>query len=155
MLPRMRVVVQRASDASVMVDGEVTGSIGTGLVVLAGVAEGDTEADVDAVADKLVGLRIFPDDENKMNRSVVDAGGEILLVSQFTLLGNVRKGRRPSFTAAAPPDEAAALVEYLAHALEERGVGVAQGRFGAMMEVRLTNDGPVTIVIDTAGGKVI
>jgi D-tyrosyl-tRNA(Tyr) deacylase len=151
----MRAVVQRVKNAGVTVDGDTTGSIGTGLVVLAGIAVDDTVADADALADKLVGLRIFPDDDRKMNRSVVDAGGSVLLVSQFTLLADVRKGRRPSFTAAAPAEDAEILMARLAGAIESYGVDVEHGRFGAMMEVALVNDGPVTIVIDVVDGKVV
>jgi D-tyrosyl-tRNA(Tyr) deacylase len=151
----MRAVIQRASKASVTVDGETTGAIGTGLVVLAGVAAGDTERDAEALATKIVGLRIFPDDDRKMNRSIVDAAGSVLLVSQFTLLADVRKGRRPAFTAAAPPELAERLLGVLGEAIEAEGVEVRHGVFGAMMEVSLVNDGPVTIVIDVANGKVV
>ena len=151
----MRAVVQRVSNAKVLVDGETTGAIDLGLVVLAGVAESDAVGDADALADKIVGLRIFPDEDQKMNRSVLDVGGAVLLVSQFTLLANVRKGRRPSFTAAAPAEEAEILIARLAGAIRTHGLAVEHGRFGAMMEVLLTNDGPVTIVIDTEHGKVV
>jgi D-tyrosyl-tRNA(Tyr) deacylase len=151
----MRAVIQRASRASVTVDGETTGTIGTGLVVLAAVAAGDTEGDAEAIAAKIVGLRIFPDEDRKMNHSIVDAGGSVLLVSQFTLLADVRKGRRPAFTAAAPPELAERLLGVLAEAIEAEGVEVQHGVFGAMMEVSLVNDGPVTIVIDVEDGKVV
>jgi D-tyrosyl-tRNA(Tyr) deacylase len=151
----MRAVIQRASKAGVTVDGEATGAIGTGLVVLAGVAADDTERDAEVLAVKIVGLRIFPDDDRKMNRSIVDVGGSVLLVSQFTLLADVRKGRRPAFTTAAPPDVAERLLGVLAAAIEAEGVEVQHGRFGAMMEVSLVNDGPVTIVIDVEDGKVV
>ena len=151
----MRAVIQRVRKASVEVDGETTGAIELGLVVLAGVAHNDTVSDADALADKIVGLRIFPDEDQKMNRSVVDAAGAVLLVSQFTLLGEVRKGRRPSFSAAAPAEEAEILIARLADAIKTHGLAVEQGRFGAMMEVSLINDGPVTIIIDTNDGKVI
>lgn len=150
----MRAVIQRVSQASVTVDGEVTGAVDTGLLVLAGVAVGDTETDASVMADKIVALRIFPDDDGKMNRSVIDAGAAVLLVSQFTLLADVRKGRRPSFTAAAQPEQAEELVAALGHAVEAHGVAVEHGRFGAMMEVRLTNYGPVTIVIEVRDGAV-
>ncbi len=150
----MRAVIQRASGGSVTVDGETTGSIGTGLVVLAGVAATDTEADAVVMAAKIVGLRIFPDEERRMNRSIVDVGGSVLLVSQFTLVADVRKGRRPSFTEAADPAEAEGLLGVLAGAIEDEGVTVEHGRFGAMMDVALVNDGPVTIVIDVEDGKV-
>jgi D-tyrosyl-tRNA(Tyr) deacylase len=151
----MRAVIQRASEGSVSVGGRTIGSIGTGLVVLVGVASTDTEADAEALAAKIAGLRIFPDDERKMNSNVVDAGGSVLLISQFTLLADVRKGRRPSFTAAAEPAEAERLLAVLANAIEAEGVAVEHGEFGAMMDVSLVNDGPVTIVIDVAGGRVI
>ncbi len=151
----MRAVIQRVSEADVSVEGETTGAIGTGLVVLVGVATQDTERDAIALATKLVGLRIFPDHDRKMNRSIVDAGGSMLLISQFTLLADVRKGRRPAFTGAAPPEIAEPLLAALAAAIEAEGVEVEQGRFGAMMKVSLTNDGPVTIVIDVVDGKVV
>ena len=151
----MRVIVQRVSEASVTIDDEIVGSIGLGLLVLAGAAGGDTAADVDAVADKIAGLRIFRDETGRMNRSIVDVGGAVLVVSQFTLLADVRRGRRPSFTAAAPPELAGPLVDLLEEKLRDRGLDVAAGRFGAMMEVRLVNDGPVTIVIDTQDGRVV
>ncbi len=151
----MRAVIQRVSEAGVSVDGETTGSIGIGLVALAGVAAGDTEIDAEVLARKIAALPIFPDDEHKMNRSIVDAGGAVLLVSQFTLLADVRKGRRPAFTAAAPPDQAARLLGVLAAEIEAEGVAVQHGRFGAMMELALVNDGPVTIVIDVEDGKVL
>ncbi|HLV90499.1 MAG: D-tyrosyl-tRNA(Tyr) deacylase [Acidimicrobiales bacterium] len=144
----MRVVAQRVSRASVTVDGRVVGEIGPGLLLLAGVARGDTEEVVRAAADKLAGLRIFPDDEGRMNRSVVDLGGSALVVSQFTLLGDARRGRRPSFTEAAPGPEAEPLVELFARELEARGVPTSTGSFGAHMEVELVNDGPVTLVLD-------
>lgn len=144
----MRVVAQRVSRASVTVDGRVVGEIGPGLLLLAGVARGDTEEVVRAAADKLAGLRIFPDDEGRMNRSVVDLGGSALVVSQFTLLGDARRGRRPSFTEAAPGPEAEPLVELFARELEARGVPASTGSFGAHMEVELVNDGPVTLVLD-------
>lgn len=151
----MRAVVQRVSEGRVTVDGEATGAIENGLVVLVGVAAGDTQRDIDAMAGKIVGLRIFPDDDRKMNQSIVDAGGSVLLVSQFTLLADVRKGRRPAFTAAAPPDAAEHLLGILAAAIEAEGVEVQHGRFGAMMDLSLVNDGPVTIVIDVEDGKVV
>lgn len=150
----MRAVIQRVSRAAVTVDGEVVGAIGGGFLVLVGVGHGDGSGDVAALADKLAGLRVFPDDDGKMNRSVTEVGGSVLVVSQFTLLGDVRRGRRPSFTAAAPPQVAEPLVVEFVALLEERGIGVATGRFGAMMEVELVNDGPVTILIEVADGKV-
>lgn len=150
----MRAVIQRVSEASVTVDGEVTGAIEIGLLALVGVANGDTEADAGVMADKIVGLRIFAADDDRMNRSVIDAGGAVLLVSQFTLLADVRKGRRPSFTGAAPPEQAAELVAALGRGIESHSVAVEHGRFGAMMDVALVNDGPVTIVIDVVDGAV-
>ena len=145
----MRLVVQRVTRASVTVDGEVTGKIGKGYMVLVGAEVGDTEADARLCADKLAGLRVFVDDEDKMNRSVLDVGGEILLVSQFTLLGDARHGRRPSFSAAARPEEAEPLLETMKAMLEEKGLHVETGRFRAHMDVELVNDGPVTILIDS------
>lgn len=150
----MRAVVQRVSRAAVTVDGRVVGEIGQGLAVLVGVGEGDTIDDADAIADKLVGLRIFPDDDGKMNRSVVDSGGDMLVISQFTLLADVRKGRRPSFVHAAAPDVADPLVQKVAERIAGHDVPVATGEFGAHMEVDLVNDGPVTIVIETAEGRI-
>ena len=145
----MRLVVQRVTRASVTVDGEVTGKIGKGYMVLVGAEVGDTEADARLCADKLAGLRVFVDDEDKMNRSVLDVGGEILLVSQFTLLGDARHGRRPSFIAAARPEVAEPLLETMKARLEEKGLHVETGRFRAHMDVELVNDGPVTILIDS------
>ena len=145
----MRLVVQRVTRASVTVDGEVTGKISRGYMVLVGAEVGDTEADARLCADKLAGLRVFVDDEDKMNRSVLDVGGEILLVSQFTLLGDARHGRRPSFIAAARPEVAEPLLETMKAMLEEKGLHVETGRFRAHMDVELVNDGPVTILIDS------
>ena len=145
----MRLVVQRVTRASVTVDGEVTGKIGKGYMVLVGAEVGDTEADARLCADKLAGLRVFVDDEGKMNRSVLDVGGAILLVSQFTLLGDARHGRRPSFIAAARPEEAEPLLVTMKAMLEEKGLHVETGRFRAHMDVELVNDGPVTILIDS------
>jgi D-tyrosyl-tRNA(Tyr) deacylase len=150
----VRIVLQRVNRASVGVDGETTGQIGLGLLALVGVADGDTDDDAHAAATKIVGMRIFPDAEAKMNRSVVDAGGSVLLVSQFTLLGDVRKGRRPTFSSAATPDVAVPILETLARAIEATGVTVEQGCFGAHMIVDLVNDGPVTIVFDITDGRV-
>ena len=145
----MRWVVQRVTRASVTVEKEVVGKIGKGYMVLVGAEVGDTEADARLCADKLAGLRVFVDDEDKMNRSVLDVGGEILLVSQFTLLGDARHGRRPSFIAAARPEEAEPLLETMKAMLEEKGLHVETGRFRAHMDVELVNDGPVTILIDS------
>lgn len=143
----MRAVVQRVSQARVEVSGERVGQIGPGLLVFLGVEKGDTDEDVAYMANKIAGLRIFEDDEDKLNLSVEDKGYSILLVSQFTLAGDARKGRRPSFTTAARPEEADALYEKVAAALQDRGIPLATGRFQTHMEVHLTNDGPVTILL--------
>jgi D-tyrosyl-tRNA(Tyr) deacylase len=143
----MRVVVQRVSRASVSVEGRVAGEIGSGLLVLLGVAAGDGEEEVVALAGKVARLRIFPEAEGRFDRSVLDAGGAVLAVSQFTLLADTAKGNRPSFTAAAPPAEAEALYDRFCAALRELGLRVESGVFGARMEVELVNDGPVTIVL--------
>ena len=145
----MRVVLQRVSRAAVRVDGAIVGEIGPGLLALVGVADGDDAATIDRVAAKVVGLRIFSDTEGRFNESVADVGGAVLVVSQFTLISDVRKGRRPSFTAAARPELAEPLVARFAQQLEQSGVPVAQGVFGAMMQVELVNDGPFTVVIDS------
>jgi D-tyrosyl-tRNA(Tyr) deacylase len=145
----MRSVVQRVARASVRVDRQVVGEIGHGLLVLLGVAAGDSETDARWTADKLAQLRIFEDEAGKMNRSVQDGGGGVLLVSQFTLLGDSRKGNRPSFVGAAPPEEANALYESVAALLRARGLPVAQGVFRAHMEVESVNDGPVTLLLDS------
>ena len=151
----MRVVLQRVSRAAVTVDGEVTGAIETGLLALVGIAEGDTDGDASVAAGKVAAMRIFPDADGKMNRSVADIGGAVLVVSQFTLLADVRKGRRPSFTSAARPSEAVPILGAFVAAIEAEGIKVEQGRFGAHMLVELTNDGPVTIVIDIHGGRIV
>ena len=145
----MRVVLQRVTDASVRVDGATIGAIGRGLLVLVGFTHDDTRGDASWMADKLLGLRVFPDAEGKMNRSVGEVGGELLVVSQFTLYGDARKGRRPSFVAASPPTAAVALYKEFIAALQRDSVRVATGAFGADMQVELVNDGPVTIVIDS------
>ena len=145
----MRAVVQRVRSARVIVGDEVVGAVGHGLLVLLGVAPTDTAAEVQWLADKVVGLRIFADDDGKMNRSVADAGGGVLVVSQFTLYGDCRKGRRPSFVGAAPPDIAEPLYEAFLNAVQALGVPTAAGRFGAMMQVELVNDGPVTLILET------
>ena len=145
----MRAVVQRVSEAAVRVEGEVVGKIGKGLLVLLGIGHDDGETQIEWMVEKLCGLRIFRDGEGKMNRSVTEEGGGILLVSQFTLLGDARKGKRPSFIAAAPPERSAPLFERFHAALQRRLVVVERGIFGADMAVSLVNDGPVTLVIDS------
>ena len=144
----MRLVLQRATSASVRVDGAVVGSIGLGLVILVGVREGDTEEQARRLAAKAAQLRIFADDEGRMNRSVLEASGAALVVSQFTLYGDTRRGRRPSFVEAARPEVAEPLIRVFCEELAALGVPVAEGRFQAHMEVELTNDGPVTIVME-------
>ena len=146
----MRVVLQRVTRASVTVDGRVVGAIADGMLVLVGVADGDSQAQADALAAKIAGLRIFADVEGRFNDSLRDIGGSALVVSQFTLHADVRKGRRPSFTTAARPEIAEPLVDRFAEALRAQGVPVESGEFGAMMSVELVNDGPFTIVIDSA-----
>ncbi|MGH3051199.1 MAG: D-aminoacyl-tRNA deacylase [Gaiellaceae bacterium] len=143
----MRAVVQRVSEARVRVDGEVVGEIGTGLCILLGVARGDSEDDGVRLAAKLARLRVFPDEDGRFDRSLVDVGGAALVVSQFTLLADTARGNRPSFTDAAPSEDAEPLYERVCGELEELGVEVARGRFGARMAVELVNDGPVTIVL--------
>ncbi|MFF2887108.1 D-aminoacyl-tRNA deacylase [Paenibacillus sp. NPDC057967] len=145
----MKVVAQRSKAAKVTVEGEVTGSIDSGLVLLVGITHEDTLADVRWMADKVAGLRIFEDESEKMNLSVTDVGGSILSVSQFTLYGDSRKGRRPNFMAAARPDQAETLYNAFNDALRELGLRVETGRFGAMMDVQLTNDGPVTLILES------
>jgi D-tyrosyl-tRNA(Tyr) deacylase len=145
----MRAVVQRVSRARVEVDGRTTGEIGEGLLVLVGVAKTDAEADAAQLAEKIAGLRLFNDDSGKMNRSVEEVGGAVLVVSQFTLHGDCRKGRRPSFDRAAPAAQAQALYEKFLHVLRHRGLQVETGVFQAMMEVELVNVGPVTLLVDT------
>jgi D-aminoacyl-tRNA deacylase len=145
----LRVVLQRVKAASVTVAGEKLSNIGPGLLLLVGVANGDGEPEADWLAEKIAGLRIMADEEGKMNLSVRDTGGAVLAVSQFTLLADTRKGKRPSFVGAAPPDEAARLFDYFCQRLRTAGVSMVEtGRFGAMMDVHLVNDGPVTIVLE-------
>lgn len=144
----MRVVVQRVSEARVRIDGEVVGEIGVGLLALVGVKAGDGPREIEFLADKLLNLRIFPDDAQKRNRSVTDIGGGILVVSQFTLYGDCRKGRRPSFIDAAGPDIAIPVYEAFVERLRASGLTIQTGRFGAMMSVELVNDGPVTLILD-------
>ncbi len=145
----MRACIQRVTRAQVSVDERVIGSIGEGLVVLLGVARQDSQADVDYMVNKITQLRIFPDDDGKMNRSLLDAGGQMLVVSQFTLLGDTRKGRRPSFIAAADPAEGNAWYEQFVQQVRALGVDVATGKFQAHMLVELVNDGPVTLLVDS------
>lgn len=145
----MRAVLQRVLQADVRVDGEVTGAIDQGILVLLGVAHGDSAADVDYLVDKVVNLRIFEDDAGKMNLSLEQIGGKVLAVSQFTLLADCRKGRRPGFSAAAPPEEADALYREFVARLQQRGVAVECGVFQADMKVSLVNDGPVTLMLDS------
>lgn len=145
----MRIIVQRVRETRVDVEGTTVAQIGLGLLVFLGIAKGDTAADAEYLADKVVGLRIFPDDMGKMNRSVVDAGGSVLVVSQFTLYGDIIKGRRPSFDKAALPGEARVLYEYFVQRTRELGVTVETGRFQAAMDVTILNFGPVTIFCDT------
>jgi len=145
----MRAVVQRVKKSNVTVDDKITGKIGQGLMVLIGVEDGDSEKDADYIADKVCGLRIFEDEQGKMNLSVEDICGEVLAVSQFTLLADARKGRRPSFTKAAAPDEANALYRKVIDKIESRNINVEEGVFQAEMMVEIHNDGPVTILLDS------
>lgn len=145
----MRAVIQRVSHASVVVDGAIVGQIGRGLLILLGVGKDDTEADAQYVADKTATLRVFADGDGKMNLAVGEAGGGVLVVSQFTLLGDTHKGRRPGFDRAAPPDVARRLYEVVVTLLKARGLLVETGRFGASMAVELVNDGPVTLLVDS------
>lgn len=145
----MRAVVQRVTHASVTIDGQVHGKIDNGLMILLGIREGDTEAEVDYLADKCMGQRIFSDENDKMNLSVRDVGGSLLIISQFTLYGDCKKGNRPSFTRAARPEAAIPLYERFIARCRDSGIKVETGEFGADMKVELLNDGPVTIVMDT------
>ncbi|MEE9275582.1 MAG: D-aminoacyl-tRNA deacylase [bacterium] len=147
----MRAVLQRVRSCRVRVAGEMVGEIGPGLLTLLGVGEGDTEEDVRLLAEKTVNLRIFADDAGRMNRSLLDAGGAMLIVSQFTLYGDCRKGRRPSFTGSAPAETAEGLYEDFVAEVARLGAPTATGRFGAMMDVELINDGPVTLMLDSRG----
>lgn len=151
----VRLVLQRVSEAAVTIDDEVVAAIGPGFLVLVGVEPGDDARDVGAAADKIAGLRLFADDAGLMNRSIREIGGEILVVSQFTLLGDARRGRRPSFIGAAGPETAAPLIDALSRRLSENGVPTRTGRFGAKMAVSLVNDGPVTLVLEVRGGRVL
>jgi D-aminoacyl-tRNA deacylase len=146
----MRAVVQRVSRARVTVNGETAGEIGLGLLVLLGVGAGDTRADADYLAEKTIGLRIFEDADGKMNLSVAEVGGALLVVSQFTLYGDARRGKRPSFDAAAPPEQARELYEYFVEKVRAAGLRSETGRFQETMQVELVNEGPVTILLDSA-----
>ncbi|NNC43663.1 MAG: D-tyrosyl-tRNA(Tyr) deacylase [Acidimicrobiia bacterium] len=150
----MRAVAQRVSEASVTVGGNVIASVGAGMVVLIGIAPDDTERDAELLATKLSTLRIFADDDDQMNLDVASIGGSVLAISQFTLMADVRKGRRPSFVGAAAPEIAEPLFGHLVGALRDRGLAVETGRFGARMAVSLTNDGPVTIVLEARDGRI-
>jgi D-tyrosyl-tRNA(Tyr) deacylase len=145
----MRIVIQRVKQARVEVDGQVTGAIGSGLLVFLGIAKTDSEKEAEYLVEKVLGLRIFPDSDGKMNRNVQDTGGSLLVVSQFTLYGDCRKGRRPSFDLAADPREAVRLYEYFVNKARQRAIPVETGVFQASMQVHLVNDGPVTIVCDS------
>ena len=145
----MRAVLQRVKNAKVEVNGEIVGAIGAGVLVLLGVSKTDSEADAEFLAEKIVNLRIFPDDAGKMNRSITDAGGAILVVSQFTIYGDCSKGRRPGFDAAAPPDRARELYEYFVQRVTTFNLNVQTGVFQAHMDVSLVNDGPVTFIVDS------
>jgi len=145
----MRAVIQRVTASDVQVKGTVIGKTGPGLLVLLGISRSDDEKDSDYLSDKIAHLRIFEDDEGKMNRSLIETGGEIMVVSQFTLFGDCRKGRRPSFVEAAPPDRAEGLYEYFVNQLRQKGIDVATGRFQARMAVSLVNDGPVTLIVES------
>src|SRR5579862_460590 len=146
----MRALVQRVSRAQVTVDGEITGHIGLGLLVLLGVGRDDSEADAAYLAEKIIGLRVFEDDHGKMNLSMLEAGGSVLTVSQFTLYGDVRRGKRPSFDAAAPQERARVLYEFFVEQVRAAGLRCETGRFQEMMKVELVNEGPVTILLDSA-----
>lgn len=146
----MRAVIQRVTEASVKVDGKITGEIGKGILIFLGVGEGDTEKDLKYIADKTIGLRIFTDENDKMNLSVQDIGGEILVVSQFTLYGDCRKGKRPSFSSSMEPVAAKRMYEAFIEYVSEQGIRTAHGIFGADMKVELLNDGPVTILLDSS-----
>ena len=145
----MRAVIQRVTESSVAVEGRAIGSIGRGLLVLLGVGEGDSEKEADYLAEKIANLRIFEDQDGKMNLSLLEIGDEMLVVSQFTLLGNCRKGKRPSFVQAAAPEIANKLYEYFVEVSKQKGIRVQTGEFGAMMAVSLVNDGPVTLIVES------
>ncbi len=146
----LRAVIQRVKRASVTVDGKAVGEIGKGLLVFLGVGDGDTDADLNYIADKTAGLRIFSDSDDKMNLCVTDIDGEVMVVSQFTLYGDCRKGRRPNFTASMEPKTAEAMYEKFIKVMESKGIKTAHGEFGADMQVDILNDGPVTIILDSS-----
>jgi D-tyrosyl-tRNA(Tyr) deacylase len=150
----VRIVLQRVSRASVTVDGSVSGAIGAGLLVLVGVEPSDSDEDIERAVEKVINTRVFPDQEGRMNLSLADTGGSALVVSQFTLLGDVRKGRRPSYTGAAPPEMAEPMIDSMVDRLRSAGVHTETGVFGAAMEVELVNSGPVTLVMTIDQGKV-
>jgi D-tyrosyl-tRNA(Tyr) deacylase len=145
----MRAIVQRVKESAVSVDGEVISNIGNGLLVFIGIAQEDRSSDAEYLAEKISNLRIFEDDAGKMNRSLLEVGGQMLVVSQFTLLGDCRKGRRPSFVQAAPPETADRLYKYFSDSVRKKGIIVQTGRFRAMMAVSLINDGPVTLILES------
>jgi D-tyrosyl-tRNA(Tyr) deacylase len=151
----MRAVVQRVAEAEVDVDGVTVGDVGRGFLVLVGATHSDTEADAVAIADKIAGLRVFTDADGLMNRALGDVGGACLVVSQFTLYGSTRKGRRPSFTDAARPELAEPLVAAVTERLRSNGIPVSTGVFGAMMSVSLVNDGPVTLILESVDGRIV
>jgi D-tyrosyl-tRNA(Tyr) deacylase len=150
----VRIVLQRVTRASVTVDGSVAGSIGEGLLLLVGIEPSDTEGDVARAVEKVINIRVFPDEDARMNRSLLEVGGSVLVVSQFTLLGDIRKGRRPSYVGAAPPEVAEPMIEAVVGRLREAGVHTETGVFGAAMEVELVNSGPVTLVMSISQGTV-
>jgi D-tyrosyl-tRNA(Tyr) deacylase len=150
----VRIVLQRVSRASVTVDGAVAGSIGTGLLLLVGMEPSDTHDDIERAVEKVVNIRVFPDQDGRMNLSLADTGGSALVVSQFTLLGDVRKGRRPSYVGAAPPEMAEPMIDAMVDRLRSAGVHTETGSFGAAMEVELVNSGPVTLVMSIGHGRV-
>lgn len=151
----MKAIIQRAKQAQVSVNDEIIGKIDRGLVVLLGVTHEDTDTDIEAIINKLIHLRIFEDEEEKMNLSLQDIAGSVLSISQFTLYGDIRKGRRPSFTKAANPEKAEKLYDLFNQQLQARGIHVETGKFGAMMDVKLINEGPVTIMMESKDGKII
>jgi D-tyrosyl-tRNA(Tyr) deacylase len=150
----VRIVLQRVSRATVTVDGSVAGSIGPGLLLLVGIEPSDTEEDIEGAVEKVINIRVFPDQDGRMNLSLAETGGSVLVVSQFTLLGDVRKGRRPSYVGAAPPEMAEPMIDGMVDRLRKAGVHTETGRFGAAMEVELVNSGPVTLVMSIDRGKV-